>query len=45
MSLSNRHLIGLYGVPAEDINSILDTATTFREVLESTKREKLLRIQ
>ncbi len=34
MSLSNRHLLGLYGVPREDIQSILDTATTFREVLE-----------
>ncbi|MBL1212888.1 MAG: aspartate carbamoyltransferase catalytic subunit [Ignavibacteriae bacterium] len=34
MSLSSRHLIGLQGVPAEDIQSILDTAATFREVLE-----------
>lgn len=34
MSLSNRHLLGLYGVPKEDIQLILDTATTFREVLE-----------
>ncbi len=34
MSLSSRHLLGLYGVPKEDIQLILDTATTFREVLE-----------
>ncbi|PKL84097.1 MAG: aspartate carbamoyltransferase [Ignavibacteriae bacterium HGW-Ignavibacteriae-3] len=34
MSLSNRHLLGLNGVPIEDIQLILDTATTFREVLE-----------
>ncbi len=34
MSLSSRHLLGLNGVPAEDIQMILDTATTFREVLE-----------
>jgi aspartate carbamoyltransferase catalytic subunit len=34
MPLSNRHLLGLQGVPKEDINLILDTAKTFREVLE-----------
>ncbi|MCX7797846.1 MAG: aspartate carbamoyltransferase catalytic subunit [Melioribacter sp.] len=34
MSLSSRHLLGLYGVPKDDIQLILDTATTFREVLE-----------
>ncbi len=34
MSLSSKHLLGLYGVPKEDIQTILDTATTFREVLE-----------
>ncbi len=34
MSLSSPHLIGLQGVPSEDIQLILDTATTFREVLE-----------
>jgi len=34
MSLSSRHLLGLYGVPREDLQLILDTATTFREVLE-----------
>lgn len=34
MSLSSRHLLGLYGVLKEDIQLILDTATTFREVLE-----------
>jgi len=34
MSLSSKHLLGLYGVPKEDIKLILDTAQTFREVLE-----------
>lgn len=34
MSLSSRHLLGLQGVPKEDIQLILDSATTFREVLE-----------
>ena len=34
MSLSSRHLLGLYGVPKEDLQLILDTAQTFREVLE-----------
>ncbi|PIW69608.1 MAG: aspartate carbamoyltransferase [Ignavibacteriales bacterium CG12_big_fil_rev_8_21_14_0_65_30_8] len=34
MPLSNRHLLGLEGVPKEDIQLILDTTTTFREVLE-----------
>jgi len=34
MSLTSRHLLGLQGVPKEDIQLILDTATTFREVLE-----------
>ena len=34
MPLSNRHLLGLQNVPKEDIQLILDTAITFREVLE-----------
>ncbi|MGA7722100.1 MAG: aspartate carbamoyltransferase catalytic subunit [Ignavibacteriaceae bacterium] len=34
MPLTSRHLLGLQGVPKEDIQLILDTATTFREVLE-----------
>jgi aspartate carbamoyltransferase catalytic subunit len=34
MSLSSRHLLGLHEVPKEDIQLILDTAKTFREVLE-----------
>ena len=34
MPLSNRNLLGLQGIPKEDIQLILDTATTFREVLE-----------
>lgn len=34
MGLSSKHLIGLHNVPAEDIQLILDTARTFREVLE-----------
>jgi aspartate carbamoyltransferase catalytic subunit len=34
MGLSSRHLLGLHGVPKEDIQLILDTAKTFREVLD-----------
>ncbi len=34
MPLKSRHLLGLEGVSKEDIQLILDTATTFREVLE-----------
>ncbi len=34
MPLSSRHLLGLQGVPKEDIELILDTANTFREVLD-----------
>ncbi|MBZ0180857.1 MAG: aspartate carbamoyltransferase catalytic subunit [Melioribacteraceae bacterium] len=34
MGLTSRHLLGMQGVPAEDIQLILDTAKTFREVLE-----------
>ena len=34
MPLSSRHLLGLQGVPKEDIQLILDTAITFREVLD-----------
>lgn len=33
-SLSSRHLLGLEGVPKEDIVRILDTAESFREVLD-----------
>ena len=34
MPLSSRHLLGMRDVPREDIQLILDTATTFREILE-----------
>jgi len=34
MPLENRHLLGLDGVPRRDIQLILDTAKSFREVLE-----------
>ena len=34
--LSSRHLLGLEGVPKEDIVRILDTAESFREVLDRT---------
>jgi aspartate carbamoyltransferase catalytic subunit len=34
MALSSRHLLGLQNVPKEDIRLILDTAKTFRDVLE-----------
>ncbi len=33
MSLSSRHLLGLQNVPRKDIELILDTAKTFREIL------------
>ncbi len=34
MRLTSKHLLGLDGVSADDITLILDTATSFREVLE-----------
>lgn len=34
MGLSSKHLLGMQGVPKADIQLILDTATTFKEVLE-----------
>ena len=34
MSLQSRHLLGLDGVTKSDITQILDTATSFKEVLE-----------
>lgn len=34
MPLSSRHLLGLEGVPREDLQLILDTAVSFREVLD-----------
>ena len=34
MPLSSRHVLGLDGVPKQDVQLILDTATSFREVLE-----------
>lgn len=34
MPLSSKHLLGLQGIPKEDIQLILDTSITFREVLE-----------
>ena len=34
MALSSRHLLGLQGVSKDDIQTILDTAHTFREILE-----------
>ena len=34
--LSSRHLLGLEGVPKEDIAKILETTNTFREVLDRT---------
>lgn len=34
MSLTSRHLLGLYGVPKEDIVKILDSAVSFKEVLD-----------
>ena len=34
MKLKNKHLIGLEGYPKEDINEIIETAFSFKEVLE-----------
>ena len=34
MALASRHLLGLDGMPKEDIQRILDTAVSFREVLD-----------
>ena len=34
MSLQSRHLLGLDGMPQADINLILDTAASFKEVLD-----------
>lgn len=34
MPLASRHLLGLQGMPREDLLSILDTTTSFREVLD-----------
>jgi aspartate carbamoyltransferase catalytic subunit len=34
MALISKHLLGLEGMPKNDIQTILDTATSFREVLE-----------
>lgn len=34
MPLQSKHLLGLHGMSKEDIQLILDTATSFREVLE-----------
>ena len=33
MALSSRHLLRLQGIPNEDINQILDTAISFKEIL------------
>ncbi len=33
MGLSSRHLLGLQGMPGEDIRLILDTAVSFKEIL------------
>jgi len=32
MAFTQRHLLGLEGVPAEEINAILDTAASFKEI-------------
>ena len=34
MSFSRKHLLGLEGISSEEINLILDTAESFKEVLE-----------
>jgi len=32
MAFTQRHLLGLEGVPGEDIEAILDTAASFKEI-------------
>ena len=32
--LKNKHLIGLEYIPAEDIQTLIDTGFTFREILD-----------
>ena len=34
MKLKNKHLIGLEGYPKQDINEIIETAFSFKEVLD-----------
>jgi aspartate carbamoyltransferase catalytic subunit len=34
MSLASRHLLGLHGVPKEDLQKILDSTISFKEVLD-----------
>src|SRR5919109_1620382 len=34
MAFTQRHLLGLEGVPAEDILTVLDTAVSFKEISE-----------
>jgi aspartate carbamoyltransferase catalytic subunit len=34
MPLSSKHLLGMQNVPKEDVNLILDTAKTFKEILD-----------
>ncbi len=34
MPLQSRHLLGLYGMPGDDIRMILDSAASFKEVLD-----------
>lgn len=39
MTLSQRHLLGLEGMPADDIRTILDTAASLKEVSERTVKK------
>ena len=34
MTFTQRHLLGLEGIPAEEITTILDTALSFKEISE-----------
>ena len=40
--LSSRHLLGLEGVPKDDLVAILDAAETFREVLTAKSKNSPL---
>ena len=39
--MQHKHLLGLKNYPAEDIQTIIDTAFTFREVLERPLKKYL----
>ena len=46
MAFTQRHLLGLEGVPGDDIVAILDTAASFKEISErDIKKVPTLRVE